>query len=301
MFHKKTSVIYLKKDTLKIAVLRLGKTPKILKTDESDWTKESLTQTLDQVKSQLPSKTINLVLSDDLLKEEHLNHIKQSLTKADLSIETIQSESTVIKRNQDPLIGSVLPESEVNKASKPKQLKEPSLKINKNIVIIFLITLFIGILIAGGIITQNNALNKHSLIILPSPSLSTQNTNLSADPPVTSSPSLSTQNTNLSADPLPSLSPSDYEILIINGTGGRGIASAVKDLLEPLKFKDIQTSNATKFDFTQTEIQLKNLELQPIFEQISQILTPAYEVTISAELLTKDSDYDVIITVGETI
>jgi len=58
MFTKKISIIYLTKDKLKLAVIKLGKNPKILKSDETDWNKDSLAESFRQAKKQLKTKSI---------------------------------------------------------------------------------------------------------------------------------------------------------------------------------------------------------------------------------------------------
>ena len=66
MFTKKVSIIYLTKTKLKLAVVKLGKDPQIIKSDETSWNKDSLGDSFKQAKKQLKSKSIRILLGDDL-------------------------------------------------------------------------------------------------------------------------------------------------------------------------------------------------------------------------------------------
>lgn len=392
MFAKKIPIIYLSKTKLKVALIKLGKNPKIIKTDETGWNKDSLGESFKQAKKQLKSKSIRILLGDDLsyvlslnipfdtkssderelIKDkikpeipEILEHddwdfketgrktqkdkqviafapvksvfslISQSLADANLKLQAIEPEIVSKIRNENPLIGIALKkdlkgkdekvlnlipkklktlQSKVEKSSvtllakadpdaisaslKPKKVKTsektpppPStnpqtLKINKTIIIIFVITLALGSLVTGGILVQRNALESRpnstpAPLIIPSP-----------EPSPTPSPSPS---------PEPEIVLSDYKIQALNGTGGKGVAGAVKDLLEENGFKDVAADNANKLNHQQTTVQLKENTPEKVWQTIEQTLNSAYEVTRSAELLADDSKYNVIITVGEKV
>lgn len=165
-------------------------------------------------------------------------------------------------------------------------------KFNKNIIYIFLSFTFITALIAGGIITSQNALKN-----TPAPQLAPITTSVPNPIIPTSTPS-ATPIPTLSPSPLPELILSDYKLLVLNGTGGKGVAGAVKDILEAEGFEDIKADNADKFDFTLTQVQLKQDVPSNLFDAIDRSLNSDYDVTRSAELLTSSSKYDVIITVG---
>lgn len=158
--------------------------------------------------------------------------------------------------------------------------------VNKSYLIIFITTLIFGTLIAGGIIVQNNALQ--TITTLPSPS------------PLISPSPISLPSPTLIPSPSPELELilSDYQVLALNGVGGKGVAAAVKDLLETKDFTRVEADNADQFDHQLTIIQSKQNTPEKIISLIEQILSESYQTTRSAELLQKDSQYDVIITVG---
>ncbi|MFH2061923.1 MAG: LytR C-terminal domain-containing protein, partial [Candidatus Beckwithbacteria bacterium] len=104
--------------------------------------------------------------------------------------------------------------------------------------------------------------------------------------------------------PLPSLSPepeivlSEYKVQVLNGTGGKGVAGAVKDILEAEGFENVEADNADELDHTKTTIQLKADTPETVWEAIKKVLDSDYDVVKSNEFLSEESDYDVIITVG---
>jgi len=187
----------------------------------------------------------------------------------------IEKDTPLIQENQSPPPGEILDK---------KPAKSPL--ISKKFLIIFSIAFGLSALIAGGILTSRNALNKKTI---PSPT-----------PLVIASP-IPSPEASPSATPEPEIILSNYKLLVLNGTGGKGVAGAVKDILESEGFENIKADNADKLDFTITQIQLKKTTPDQVFEIIDRTLNNAYEVTRSAEILTEDTDYDVIITVGETI
>lgn len=374
MFNKKIPIIYLSKTKLKVALVKLDREPKIVKSDETGWNKDSLTDSFKQAKKQLKAKTVRLLLADDLAyilefnipfdtkpsKErqvvkkrvqaevpEILEHddwdfketgrktqkekqiiafapvksafslISESFTNANVEVAAIEPEAISKIRHKDPFIGLALktdlkgkdkkvlnlklkkflsskPTPKSEKKELPKsdskiyeptvESEPPSPPVNKTFIIIFLITFILSGLVIGGILVQNNALQSR-----PSPTPS---------PLVISSPK-PTPTPTPSPSPEPKIILSDFKILVLNGTGGKGIAAAVKDILEQQGFEDIKADNADSFGFTQTEIQLKSETPEKIWQIIEQALTESYEVTQSAELLKADSQYDAVITVGE--
>ncbi|MFH0942804.1 MAG: LytR C-terminal domain-containing protein [Candidatus Beckwithbacteria bacterium] len=216
--------------------------------------------------------------------------ISQALTEAGIDTEAIEPEVIARLRNEDPLIGIALKSDLKGKDEKvlninpqpPKPTKAPI--VNKKLVIIFLIVFIIIGLIVGGVLTSRNALNKTKKV-LPSPS-----------PEILVSPLPSAE---ASPSALPVVDLTKYKLQVLNGTGGKGVAAAVKDILTAEGFTSIAADNADIQNFTLTQVELKPNTPKLVFETIDRALNDAYEVTHSAQLLTADSDYDVVITVGQ--
>jgi hypothetical protein len=93
---------------------------------------------------------------------------------------------------------------------------------------------------------------------------------------------------------------SEYSVQILNGTGGTGVAAAAKQELDNEGFGDLVTGNASAFDYEETEVALKEDVPGSVFEVIKDALEDKYTVVKSKDEVEEDSDYDVVITVGET-
>lgn len=90
---------------------------------------------------------------------------------------------------------------------------------------------------------------------------------------------------------------SSLKVQILNGTGVPGRAGEIKELLEKEGFKDTDTGNAKKYDYTDTEVRIKTVAPEAVFEKIKDALVN-YTVIKGAALEDTDT-YDVIIIVGE--
>ncbi|MEA3355433.1 MAG: LytR C-terminal domain-containing protein [Patescibacteria group bacterium] len=376
MFNKKIPIIYLTKDKLKAVLVKTGKAPAIIKSDEITWSKDSLDKAFVQVKKQLKTKSIRILLSDELsyvlslnipfntkvkderkLIEEKIKPeipeilenenwdfketgrktqsdkqiiafapvksiftlISQALVDANLKLQAIEPKTISKIRNPNPVIGLALKKdlkgrdekvlnlslkklsptklkpsksqsselpavrNEVKDSSEPKKLKP---KPNKTLIIAFIVTLTLGALITGGILVQRNALQNN---LKPSPSPL-----IVASPNPTPSPSPSP-----SPEPEIEVTLSDYKILVLNGTGGRGVAGTVKDILEAKDFVEIIADNADELDHQKTSVQLKTNTPETVWTIIERSLNSDYDLIKNQTPLTDDNEYDVIITVGK--
>jgi len=232
--------------------------------------------------------------------------INTAIQQAGLQLEAVEPQIIAKIRNDDPIIGlalkkdlkgedktvlNIVPEK-IKQPETPKSPESPPAKkplIKKSYIIIFFIILAISALIIGGINISNNALNKKPV---PSPKVLSKTV-------ATKSISSPSPQASASASPQPVFKPADYKIQVLNGFGGKGVASAVKDILLTKGFTDIDTDNADSFDYTATEISLKSNSPAKLFQTIDQALNSLYEVTRSAQLLTSKSEYAVVIIVGE--
>ncbi len=99
------------------------------------------------------------------------------------------------------------------------------------------------------------------------------------------------------ASPSAEVSLADYNVQILNGSGVAGEAGVVEDLLLDAGFEDIETGNASSYDYTDTEVQVKEGTPKAVFEAIEEALGD-YTV-VEGDSLDEDSDFDVIVVVGE--
>lgn len=109
------------------------------------------------------------------------------------------------------------------------------------------------------------------------------------------SPTAST--TEEANDEITEVDLADYTVQVLNGSGIAGEAGKVKDLLEAEGFDEIETDNASSYDYTDTEVSLKEDTPKQVFEAIKSALD-VYTV-IEGNILTEDAKYDVVVIVGQ--
>jgi len=111
-------------------------------------------------------------------------------------------------------------------------------------------------------------------------------------------PSLSVTPTTSVATPTP-VDVSSLKIKVLNGTGTAGQASEVVDLLEAQNFSVETTGNASSYDYTQTEVQIKKSISQDVVTLLTEALGDDFSPEISSQSLSDSSEFDIIITTGQ--
>lgn len=118
-----------------------------------------------------------------------------------------------------------------------------------------------------------------------------------AEPTVTSAPSISIVPTVLPTPIAGKVDLSKLKVQVLNGSGKKGEANVVANLLAKAGFKNIDTGNAKKFDYTVTLIESKTGGVVPE-ELIEALKDYKTGVDDGGGKLSADSKYDIIITVG---
>ncbi|OGK45326.1 hypothetical protein A2957_02345 [Candidatus Roizmanbacteria bacterium RIFCSPLOWO2_01_FULL_38_11] len=98
------------------------------------------------------------------------------------------------------------------------------------------------------------------------------------------------------ASPTPSIQKEKLKIQVLNGSGTKGKANDVKEILLEAGYSDIITDNADSFDYTKTEVRIKGNE-KAIFSLIQKDLTDHVKIGKSTEL-DKDETADIVIIIG---
>ena len=83
---------------------------------------------------------------------------------------------------------------------------------------------------------------------------------------------------------------------MLNGTGIRGKASEVKDLLNKKGYLEILTDNADNFDYTESELQIKKSKNQAkstLIKDLAENVSPFKE-----SVLPETESADVVIIIG---
>ena len=96
--------------------------------------------------------------------------------------------------------------------------------------------------------------------------------------------------------PTPSVKRDELKVKILNGSGTKGKATEVKDVLLETGFADIVTGNAETFDYEKTELQIKK-ESSDALSLIQHDLKDYVSISDAAEL-DEDETADIVIIIG---
>lgn len=88
------------------------------------------------------------------------------------------------------------------------------------------------------------------------------------------------------------------KVQVLNGSGKAGVAATAADFLAELGYENVDTGNADADTYTETEIMVKE-EFTAFLGTISDDLSGQYQVASEAGELSSDSDYDVVIIIGQ--
>ena len=99
--------------------------------------------------------------------------------------------------------------------------------------------------------------------------------------------------------PAPVLERSDLQVKVLNGSGVKGAAGVAEVFLEGLGYEDVETGNASLYDYEETEISIKE-DKDEYLDMIIEDLSDEYEVATESSVLDEDSDFDVEITIGKS-
>lgn len=99
--------------------------------------------------------------------------------------------------------------------------------------------------------------------------------------------------------PAPLLEKGDLQVKVLNGSGVKGAAGVAEAFLEGLGYEDIETGNASLYDYEETEVSIKE-DKEEYLDMIIEDLSDEYEVSTESGVLDEDSDFDVEITIGKS-
>lgn len=91
---------------------------------------------------------------------------------------------------------------------------------------------------------------------------------------------------------------SELSVNVLNGSGVGGAAGKMQTLLEDLGYEDIEVGNAETSDYINVTLQLKQ-DYEQFGELISEDLKDDYVVNDNIEALDSDSEFDVVIIIGQ--
>jgi hypothetical protein len=166
---------------------------------------------------------------------------------------------------------------------KPEKTSNP--KSNKGLFVALAITLIVGGALTGGILYSRSASTNQDIR-----SKAAETPEAVVTEVVTETPTPTPEEIDLSK----------YTLQIQNGSGTAGQAGAVDELLQAEGFAEAETANADSYDYEDTEVQLKAGTPKAVYSAIERALNSDYTV-VSADTLEENSDFDVVIVVGQKI
>jgi hypothetical protein len=92
---------------------------------------------------------------------------------------------------------------------------------------------------------------------------------------------------------------SEYKVQILNGSGIAGEALVVSEILQAEGFVDIEMANAASYDYTNTEIKLKEQVPEKVYSTLNRALDSEYLLKRLDSYLDSGSDFDVVIVAGQ--
>jgi len=220
-----------------------------------------------------------LVQNELMPEEKDKSKIKIKVVKEEISPET--------KTEDEKKENLYIEEKEIEKVEEEKQTEEnkkPQFRKEKTpffiLFLVFLFGLVIGAGLIGGIFYY-----KMKMEGVPKTALVKE----------TPKPEEKEQ------QPTPTPQPKEVEltslkVLILNGSGIKGEAKRVEDLLKKEEFKNTETGNADSYNHTDTVVYLKESLDNLVYEKIEKSLSG---FSLKKDVLEKDSPYDIKIIVGK--
>lgn len=194
------------------------------------------------------------------------------------------SESLILKKEVPHKPGFV-----ENLMKRKKEDGKP--KNHTKLLVIALILLFIG-----GSVFVVKYLADNSIISVPFLSKSSEKV-VEATPTPTPAPTPEPTIEKITETKLQNFN--GYKLEVLNGSGIRGEADKVTELMNPLGFDEISSGNADSYNYQETQVSFKSAELYRGIELIEDTLSQ-YALLFSEEPLPEDYPYDVKIIVGKT-
>ncbi len=181
--------------------------------------------------------------------------------------------------NQDNKQFSILKKAGKNKVWSGPKVNLPKLKLPLKEIVIFLVSFALSFILFVFISKAN--LNFPQL-----PKLNTSFAKPSPTPTVTPSPT-----------PTPSFKKEELKIKVLNGSGTKGKATEVKDILTDLGYGEVLTDNADNFDYTKSVIEVKKNRQEAVNWLKKDLKEYVSDFKISS--LSEDQAADVVLIIGQ--
>lgn len=311
MIGKKTTILYLQKDKIKAYQFLLKKGPKNPNIQEYDYRPENIIQVFKQVKNDFKTKNVRILLAVEATNHQLLQNISIASHQSALKIEAIEPLDVKNREHQKVLDLGPFTDSKKGEKAKREKLKKKQAKgknikagkpevylkspvvfkkppVNKKLIFLFILILLGSILVTAGIL---NIRSKNANTSKDNNSLTEQKKDEKDKKEIKKEITEEVKE----IDKEKRLS---FNIQVLNGTGGPGVAKQAKFYLEDLGYSNIEKDNASNFEFTKTEVWLKN-KYADYFNIINNDLKDKYPLSEKQTTLDNESEYDVIIVIGK--
>lgn len=260
---------------------------KVAEPSEADLT--SFSQ-LDTSKTTISKPVVEEVKESEVVEEKN-EETKDETSSTDDKEETPQKVKAEIKQESDEIEETSDDKSKISSTEVKEWLKDVRPDTTKEVektgsgffkkLFIFIIILFVIGTIAGGFYYYNQKVQQE-----PSDAV-----DQSQEEPVQPTPTVSEEETE-------EVDLTTFSLSILNGSGIAGEASKVSGLLEENGFENIETGNADSYDYTTTQVSLKEGISNEVYKQILSSLEESYVVEKSDQFLDSESSFDIVIIIG---
>lgn len=189
----------------------------------------------------------------------------------------------------------------------PSLDKKPASKKKKRFIFLFFAIVFILLLIyVGSKVLNSNKSNKEADItptpteefIIPTDTPAPTTEELTPTPTQKPTASPTPRSSTSSIDKTTKLDRKDLTVIVQNGSGEKGVAGKVADILKNLGYNVTSTVNADNFNYSDITIQVKSTE-SDFLPVIKKDLSSDYTIGSSTSDLSSSSSADAVVIVGK--
>lgn len=230
---------------------------------------------------------MSILVQNELMSEEKTeSKIKVEVVKDEAS--SMVPESAVKKEIEEAMYFTEKEPTKIAENSVQQIIEDKNLqKIEKKtpffiLFLVFLFGLVIGAGLIGGIFYYKTKMDSISQNL---PLKETPITEIREQETPTPTPQTQEFNTK------------NLKVLILNGSGIKGEAKRVEDILNKENFENTETGNANSYSYNDTIVYLKEELGDSVYQKIEKAL---YEFSLKKDVLEKSSPYDIKIIVGKS-
>lgn len=229
-------------------------------------------------------------VAEDEKTEQHIELQEMAVKKEEEKLEMPEKSIEEATSDEPEFPSQTLPQNEKQKEvvselfSKDSNIGYPAISIHRaspfKALIVWIAAVFIVVLLIGGglVVASKGGMKNVISTFRPTPT-----------PTRIPTPTLT---------PTPSVVRKDLKIEVWNGSGKAGVASGMKKFLEDKGYTVVGTGNATKFDYTNVEIQLKS-DKNAYAPVLKSDLESTYTVGSVSSELKNTAIYDALVIVGK--